>query len=179
MWKTSLAGVEDPQIAFTGIFIHARIKEESMEQLVVSLGFLEFPPTHTCDGQNFSPPIHLKGLAATSVAIMVFNPFEKSCCSFTPWICWNLPAVPVIPAGIPPTGTTHAPIAAVQGINDYGTLGYRGPCPPPGEMIRYQFKVYGLDSLLDLPAGSDKHALVAAMKGHVLQYGETVAICTR
>jgi phosphatidylethanolamine-binding protein (PEBP) family uncharacterized protein len=46
-------------------------------------------------------------------------------------------------------------------------------------MIRYQFKVYGLDSMLELPAGSDKHALVAAMKGHVLQFGETAAVCFR
>jgi len=46
-------------------------------------------------------------------------------------------------------------------------------------MIRYQFKVYGLDAMLDLPAGSDKHALIAAMKGHVLQFGHTEAICSR
>jgi phosphatidylethanolamine-binding protein (PEBP) family uncharacterized protein len=46
-------------------------------------------------------------------------------------------------------------------------------------MIRYQFKVYGLDAMLDLPAGSDKHALIGAMKGHVLQFGQTVAICSR
>ena len=45
------------------------------------------------------------------------------------------------------------PIAAVQGITDYGTIGYTGPCPPPGSMIRYQFRVYGLDTMLDLPAG--------------------------
>jgi Raf kinase inhibitor-like YbhB/YbcL family protein len=150
-----------------------------MEQLIVSLDFLEFPPDHTCDGANRSPRIRLRGLRASSVAVMVFNPFEKSCCSFTPWTCWNLPPDPVIPAGIPREPTTTIPVAAVQGITDYGTIGYTGPCPPPGEMIRYQFKVYGLDSLLDLPAGSDKHALVQAMKGHVLQFGETVAICTR
>jgi hypothetical protein len=46
-------------------------------------------------------------------------------------------------------------------------------------MIRYQFRVYGLDAMLDLRPGADKHALVAAMQGHVLQYGETVAICSR
>jgi len=46
-------------------------------------------------------------------------------------------------------------------------------------MIRYQFKVYGLDTMLDLVAGSDKHALVQAKKGHVLQFGETIAICSR
>jgi len=150
-----------------------------MEPLVVTLDFLEFPPTHTCDGADISPRILLKGLAAKSVAVMVFNPFEKSCCSFTPWICWNLPPFPVIPAGIPREGTVTLPVPAVQGITDYGTIGYTGPCPPPGAMIRYQFKVYGLDAMLGLPAGADKHALIAAMKGHVLQFGETVAICSR
>ena len=150
-----------------------------MEPLIVSLDFLEFPPTHTCDGENISPSIRIKGLSAVSVAIMVYNPFEKSCCSFTPWICWNLPPMPVIPAGIPREGTTTMPVASVQGKTDYGTIGYTGPCPPPGSMIRYLFSVYGLDTMLDLPAGSDKHALIAAMRGHVLQFGTTVALCSR
>jgi len=150
-----------------------------MEPLAVSLDFLEFPPTHTCDGGNQSPRLHLKGLKAASVAVMVFNPFEKSCCSFTPWIIWNLPPGPLIPAGIPREGIVTVPVAALQGITDYGTIGYTGPCPPHGETHRYQFKVYGLDALLDLAPGSDKHALVSAMKGHVIQFAETVAICTR
>ncbi|MCK9580180.1 MAG: YbhB/YbcL family Raf kinase inhibitor-like protein [Methanoregula sp.] len=150
-----------------------------MENLIVSLDFLEFTPAHTCDGENISPRIRFKGLSATSVAVMVFNPFEKSCCSFTPWICWNLPPLPVIPAGIPKEPTTTLPVMAVQGITDYGTIGYTGPCPPPGEMIRYQFRVYGLDTMLDLAPGSDKHELIRAMKNHVIQYGETVAICSR
>jgi hypothetical protein len=71
------------------------------------------------------------------------------------------------------------PVPSVQGKTDYGTIGYTGPCPPPGSMIRYQFKIYGLDTLLDLSPGSDKRALVEAMKGHVLQFGETVALCSR
>lgn len=150
-----------------------------MEQLIVSLDFLEFPPTYTCDGENISPAIRLKGLSAVSVAIMVFNPFEKSCCSFTPWICWNLPPLTVIPAGIPCQGITTIPVSSVQGITDYGTIGYTGPCPQAGSMIRYLFRVYGLDRMLDLQAGSDKHALIAAMKGHVLQFGHTEALYSR
>jgi len=150
-----------------------------MDPLIVSLDFLEFPPEFTCDGENLSPRIRLTGLKAVSVAVMLFNPFEKSCCSFTPWIAWNFPPLSDIPSGIPRGGTVTAPVTCVQGTNDYGALGYSGPCPLPGEMIRYQFKVYGLDSMLDLPPGSDKHELVASMKGHVLQFGETVAICFR
>ncbi len=150
-----------------------------MERLIVSLDFLEFPPAYTCDGGNRSPRLVLKGLNASSVAVMAFNPFEKSCCSFTPWIIWNIPPVPQIPPGIPPEGVVTLPIPAVQGITDYGIIGYKGPCPPPGNMIRYQFKVYGLDRMLDLRSGADKHELITAMKGHVVQFGETLAICSR
>jgi len=150
-----------------------------MKNVVVSLDFLEFPVSYTCDGGNYSPRLTLKGLQATSVAVMVFNPFEKSCCSFTPWIIWNIPPVGAIPEGIPEGGIVTAPIPAVQGVNDYGTIGYRAPCPPRGQMIRYQFKVYGLDAMLELDSGSDKQQLINAMKGHVVQFGETVAICSR
>jgi phosphatidylethanolamine-binding protein (PEBP) family uncharacterized protein len=85
----------------------------------------------------------------------------------------------VIPAGIPRHGIVTEPIAAVQGIKDKGEIGYNGPCPPHGEMIRYQFNMYGPDRMLDLKFGSDNHELVSAMKGHVVQFGETVAICSR
>jgi len=150
-----------------------------MEKLVVTLDFLEFPVRNTCDIGNYSPRLRLKGLHAASVAVMVFNPFEKSCCSFTPWIIWNIPPLPVIPEGIPRSGIVADPIPAVQGVTDYGTIGYTGPCPPYGQMIRYQFKVYGLDSMLEIDPGSDKRQLINAMKGHVLQFGETTAICSR
>jgi Raf kinase inhibitor-like YbhB/YbcL family protein len=150
-----------------------------MDRLVASLDFLEFPPSHTCDSENLSPRIILKELKCVSLAVMVFNPFEKSCCSFTPWIIWNIPPVLVIPAGIPPGGVVTSPVTAVQGLTDHGIIGYTGPCPPPGQMIRYQFRVYGLDAMLDLPPGSNKHELVAAMRGHVVQYGETAAVCGR
>jgi len=152
---------------------------EPVKELVVSLDFLEFPPDFAGDGGNRSPRISLRGLDAVSVAVMVFNPFMKSCCSFTPWIIWDLPAIPVIPSGIPREGMTTVPVSAVQGTNDYGVIGYSGPAPPSGETHRYQFKVYGLDASLSLSPGSTKHELVTAMRGHVLQFGETVAICTR
>jgi hypothetical protein len=150
-----------------------------MKDVVVLMDFLEFPVMYTCDGGNHSPRLTLKGLQAASVAVMVFNPFENSCCSFTPWIIWNIPPVAVIPEEIPVEGIVTVPIPATQGRNDYGTIGYTAPCPPRGQMIRYQFKIYGLDTMLDLDPGSDKHQLINAMKGHVIQFGETAAICSR
>ncbi len=103
-----------------------------MTPLEVTLDFLEFPPTYTCDGGNYSPRITLVGLdpGTVSIAIMLFNPFIKTCCSFTPWIIWNLLPEQVIPEGIPREGTVIAPVAAVQGLTDYGIIGYTGPCPP-------------------------------------------------
>jgi Raf kinase inhibitor-like YbhB/YbcL family protein len=144
--------------------------------IIVTLDFLEFPHIYTCRGEDKSPALNIKNLAAKSISIMVFNPFIKSCCSFTPWIIWNLPPLSRIPEGIPKRPYVTDPVQAVQGTNDYGTIGYTGPCPPEGEMHRYQFRVYGLDTMLDLDAGSTKDELIKAMKGHVLQYGETVAL---
>jgi len=145
----------------------------------VSLDFLEFPPTCTCDGGDESPPIQLLGLNATSLAVWVVNPFIRSCCSFTPWLIWNIPPMDMIPGNIPKITDVTLPIPCNQGMNDYGITGYTGPCPPPGESHRYLFRVYGLDTMLTILPGSTSHDLVAAMRGHVLQYGETVAICTR
>jgi Raf kinase inhibitor-like YbhB/YbcL family protein len=155
------------------------VQEICMEIIRISLEFLEFPPTHTCDGEDLSPKIFIKGLNAASLAVMAVNPYQPSCCSFSPWIIWNIPPVAVIPPGIPKTCMVTDPVTGVQGMNDFGRIGYSGPCPPPGATHRVSFKVWGLDAMLDLAPGSTKHQLVEAMRGHVLQYGETVAMYRR
>lgn len=144
--------------------------------IVVTLDFLEFPPGYTCRGEDRTPALNISNLTAKSLAIMVFNPFIKSCCSFSTWLIWNIPAMERIPEGFPKEPVVTRPVSAVQGKNDYGTIGYHGPCPLNGEMHRYQFRVYGLDTFLDLPPGSRKDDLIHAMQGHVVQYGETVAL---
>ncbi|MDK2890458.1 MAG: hypothetical protein PWR21_1090 [Methanoculleus sp.] len=148
--------------------------------LVVSLRSAEFPVWNTCDGPDLSPELRIRGLTpeTQSMAVFALNPFEPGC-SFTTWIIWNLSPSPLIPEGIPPQGVVTAPVDAVQGTNDYGTPGWRGPCPPEGETHRYLFKVYGLDAMLDLAPGAGKHDLIGAMQGHVLGFGETVAMYSR
>jgi hypothetical protein len=155
------------------------MSEESnqIQPLTITLDYLELPLRCTYAGGNRSPSIRISNLNSESLAVMVFNPFIKSCCSFTPWIIWNIPPVTRIPEGIPPGSNVTSPIAAVQGINDYGEVGYHGPEPPAGEIQRYQFRVYGLDSMLDLPGGKTKDDLLSVLREHTIQYGETVAIC--
>ncbi|MDV2481312.1 YbhB/YbcL family Raf kinase inhibitor-like protein [Methanoculleus sp. Wushi-C6] len=152
----------------------------NVTKLIVSLRSAEFPIWNTCDGPDHSPELRIRGFTpeTQSMAVFALNPFESGC-SFTTWIIWNLLPTALLPEGIPVQGVVAAPISAVQGTNDYGTIGWRGPCPPRGETHRYIFKVYGLDAMLDLAAGADKHDLIAAMQGHVLQFGETAATYSR
>jgi Raf kinase inhibitor-like YbhB/YbcL family protein len=149
-----------------------------MEVLGIDLGFAEFPDRYTCAGGNISPPIRIKGLppGAVSLAVMAFNPFEKSCCSFSAWLAWDIPAAVIIPEGIPAEPVISTPVPAVQGRNDYGEIGYNGPCAGAGVITRLNFKVYALDAFIRLRPGSDKRDLVAAMRGHVVAYGDTTAM---
>ena len=57
---------------------------------------------------------------------------------------------------------------AKQGLNSWPRVGYGGPCPPPGKPHRYFFKLYALDTTLNLPSSANKAALEKAMKGHIL-----------
>ena len=150
-----------------------------MDSLEVSIDFLEFPPAHMSDGQNISPKLTIRGLEADSVAVMVFNPSVREVLSYCAWLIWDLPALPVIPAGIPHGKIVKEPVSALQGTNDAGEVGWTGPCPLPGQMARYLFRVYGLDDFLEIPGGSRKQALLSAMYGHILQYGETEGVASR
>jgi hypothetical protein len=150
-----------------------------MDNLDVKIDFLDFPPEHTCEGGNISPKITIGGLEASSVAIMVFNPSKRGVFSYCAWLIWDMPAIGVIPAGIPHGKIVTSPISAVQGLNDAGEIGYTGPCPLPGETHRYLFRIWGLDDFLEISAGTDKNQLKAAMHDHIVQYGETEAVATR
>ena len=145
----------------------------------MSIDFLDFPPSHTCDGENTSPKITIGGLDANSVAVMVFNPSMRGVFSYCAWLIWNMPTLKEIPAGIPHGKVVTEPISALQGLNEHGEIGYTGPCPLPGQTHRYLFRVYGLDDFLEIPGGSNKNALKSAMHDHIVQYGETEAIAAR
>jgi conserved hypothetical protein TIGR00481 len=152
-----------------------------MQRLILQLPWAELPPRYTCDGGDVSPPMSLQGLRedVQSLVVIVYHPHETGCCSFCAWILWNVAPAAQIPEGIPSEKEVNNPIQGIQGINDYGRIGYSGPCPRPGSSHRVNYKIYGLDTSLDLPGGSSQHALIPAMKGHVLQFGETFAMYSR
>jgi hypothetical protein len=89
---------------------------------------------------------------------------------FTHWLVYDIPpGARSLPAGIPPGGSAGP--AGTQGRNDFGTTGYRGPCPPGGTTHEYRLYVYALDSEITLAPGASAAQLAAAMRGHVLALG--------
>ena len=125
------------------------------------------PSKFTCDGSDTSPPLQIAGVpsGAKSLVLIVDDPDAPSGL-FTHWLVWNIPPqTNLIAEGNTPKG--------VQGANDFGKSGYRGPCPPPGTH-RYSFKIFALDRELDLRSGAKRSQVDAAMKGHVIAKGELV-----
>jgi Raf kinase inhibitor-like YbhB/YbcL family protein len=140
-----------------------------MDNPVIEIGFTTFPEQHTCDGEDSSPEIRISGLKSPYFAIILTDPGAK----VDHWLIWNIKATDVVPAGIPKTAEVHAPIAARQGRNDLGKIGYSGPCLPKGSAHEYYFNIYGTDGPLDLPGGAGGAELKEALKGHAIQYSGT------
>ncbi len=122
------------------------------------------PKKYTCDGQDISPALKVNDVPATakSLVLIVDDP-DAPRGTWTHWTVWN----------IPPT-TKDIPEGAklgVEGITDFGTIGYGGPCPPSGSHT-YRFKLYALDKMLDLRRGASLSELEKEMNGHVIAQAE-------
>src|SRR5439155_10063923 len=92
---------------------------------------------------------------------------------FVHWVLFDLPPqVGELEAGLAPEG--QLPSGARQGRNDFGRLGYSGPCPPAGRAHRYVFELYALDAPLGLGAGATRGEVEGAMRAHILARAELV-----
>jgi Raf kinase inhibitor-like YbhB/YbcL family protein len=94
------------------------------------------------------------------------------------WVVFDLPAnLRSLPQAVPKED--QLPDGSRQGRNDFGKVGYGGPCPPPGKAHRYFFKLYALDTKLNLSSSSTKKDVERAMQNHVLARGEYMGRCSR
>ncbi len=133
------------------------------------------PAKFTCQGKNINPELIIEGVPAEakSLALIMDDPdipdFVKKARGievFDHWVAFNIPPQTAkISEGTEPEGIT--------GANGSGKNGYTGPCPPDREH-RYFFKLYALDSMLDLSAGSDKQTVEKAMAGHIISQTELI-----
>ncbi len=130
------------------------------------------PAKYTCQGQDISPPLKWNRVPneTQSLALILDDPDAPSGV-FTHWVIFNLPPDSrELPEAVP--AASQLPSGALQGKNDFGKIGYGGPCPPPGYPHRYRFTLYALDRQLDLKAGSSKQQVLNAMEGHILAQGQ-------
>ncbi|HET6374134.1 MAG TPA: YbhB/YbcL family Raf kinase inhibitor-like protein [Candidatus Polarisedimenticolia bacterium] len=145
---------------------------------LASAGFQQdgtIPRRHTADGPDLSPPLEWSGLPSqTSSLSLVCDDPDAPVGTWVHWVIFNIPPkVHGLPEGVPVD--PNLPDGTRQGRNDFGRTGYGGPAPPRGPAHRYYFRLFALDIVLDLPAGTTRAALDAAMEGHVLAEGLLMA----
>lgn len=131
------------------------------------------PRQYTCDGKDINPPLVIENVpkGTKSIAVIVDDP-DAPVGVWVHWVLWN------IDSNTKEIKENAVPQGAVEGMNDFKRHAYGGPCPPSGTH-RYFFKVYALDTMLDISPNSQKSALKKAMKGHVLTEGQIVGLYKR
>ena len=126
------------------------------------------PPRFTCEGNDESPPLEWTGVppGARSLALVCDDP-DALQGTWVHWVVYRIPPTSTgLPAEVPPSAIL--PDGMRQGINDFGSIGYGGPCPPPGKLHHYHFKLYALAAEISLESGATKAQLLAAINRHVI-----------
>lgn len=142
------------------------------------------PVEYTCDGRNRSPQLSWTGIPGktASIVLIMYDP-DASTRPFTHWTIYNIsPNIRGLPKWLPNSPKlTNWPFGdvAYQALNDFGDVGYKGPCPPPGKPHRYIFKVYALGTILDVPPGTSNEYIRKHMEGDILATGELMGIYGR
>ncbi|MBU0612014.1 YbhB/YbcL family Raf kinase inhibitor-like protein [Patescibacteria group bacterium] len=126
----------------------------------------EIPSKFTCDGEGVNPSLVLKNVPkeAKSLALVVYDPDAPSG-TWIHWLVWNIS---------PETSDINEnsiPAGAVVGENSWPRNSYGGPCPPDGSH-RYFFKIYALNTTLNIPENSKFQDLENSIKDHVLAEAE-------
>ena len=146
-----------------------------MKKLIVKSPAFEsnkrIPAKYTCDGDNVNPPLTIEDIPEnTKSLVLIIDDPDAAAGTWNHWLVWNIP-----PASHKIGENT---IPGTEGVSTYGKHAYGGPCPPYGTH-RYFFKVYALDTKLELNPNSQKKDVEKAMEGHVLAEGELLGLYRR
>ena len=146
-------------------------KNQTDTMQLTSAAFAEgaaIPAKYTCDEKNVSPPLKWNAVPpATKSLVLIADDPDAPVGTWVHWVLFDLPAGTSELQEDQPK-TQYLPGGAKQGLNDFRTLGYGGPCPPPGKPHRYFFKLYALNTQLELKAGARKKDVEHAMANHIL-----------
>ncbi|MEW6008661.1 MAG: YbhB/YbcL family Raf kinase inhibitor-like protein [Candidatus Omnitrophota bacterium] len=137
------------------------------------------PKIYTCEGADNSPKLSWSGAPdGTKSFVLINDDPDAPMGTWVHWLVYDIPSsVTSLDENVPKS--TFLENGAKQGNTSFGSVGYGGPCPPPGKAHRYFFKLYALDTLLNLKPGVNKSQLIKAMEGHVLAEAQLVGLYKR
>lgn len=137
------------------------------------------PKQFTCDGADASPALSWSDPPpGTRSFTLIMDDPDAPGATFVHWVVYNLPpSTRHLPERVQSNGEMRS--GGMQGVNDFPKTGYGGPCPPPGKPHRYFYRLYALDSMLNLKARAKEGEVERAMKGHVLAQAELLGMYGR
>ena len=126
-----------------------------------------FANAFTCNGANKSPALNWSAppAATRSLALILYDE-DIPGSGFVHWVLFDLPPTALSLAETVPA-SAQLPDGSRQGRNDFGDLGYGGPCPLGHSQHHYIFVLFALDKKLNLPAGASRADVDTSMRGHV------------
>jgi Raf kinase inhibitor-like YbhB/YbcL family protein len=140
----------------------------------------DIPSSYTCKGEGVSPEVSWEGAPDKAQSyVLIATDWDRPTPRFrlgnsTHWILYNIPLdVHEIKSAVTPAELTQSKVEI--GNNSSNSAAYMPPCPPLGTH-RYTFRLYALDVPQIHPALHDRDAVMDAMTGHVLAYGEIVGL---
>jgi conserved hypothetical protein TIGR00481 len=151
------------------------VKKIALTSVAFSKGG-RIPSDHTCEGEDTSPGIAWDTIPeGTQSLILIMDDPDQMGETVSHWVVYDIPPDKKgLPPALPRLRTL--PDGILQGVNDFRTTGYTGPCPKKGEPHTYHFHLYAIDTMLyptlPLPHSVDRIALLKLIEGHVLGYGE-------
>jgi Raf kinase inhibitor-like YbhB/YbcL family protein len=154
----------------------ALVRRQAMNLTSISFQSGQIPAKYTCNGAGVSPQLAWTAPPAgtASFALLVTDP-DAPRGTFVHWVLYDLPAgARALPEGLPNQGQLAD--GSRQGRNDFGNIGYGGPCPPGHTPHHYVFTLYALNTRLNLPVGATRAQVEATMQGHTLARAELIGL---
>jgi len=161
-------------IIFALLFINYSLGSEAMKVEAPFKEGQDIPRKYTCDGEDVSPQVKWSGQPSnTKSFVLIMDDPDAPVGTFTHWIVYDIPASQTsLQENFPKRSEVRS---IKQGINDFGRVGYGGPCPPRGHTHKYYIKVYALDvESLGLRPGATRREVESKMQGHVIGQGQTM-----
>lgn len=148
-------------------------QEGNMKLTSVFENNTSIPSEYTCDGYNLAPILNISQVpTGTKELVLIVDDPDAPVGNFVHWVLYN------IPTDTKQIDNKKLPTEVKQGMTDFGRIGWGGPCPPSG-VHRYFFKLYALDSVIDLPIGATKFQVENAAREHVIEKAELIGLYQR